>query len=259
MKKLLFLLLSFFLFSYGSIAENDCFPKKPEPARFVNNLSGTLTDTEVNELENILSNFEHSTSTQIVVILINDLCGYHESQYAYEIGQRWGVGQKNKNNGVVILVKPTGGAGEKAVFISVGYGLEPVIPDAIAKRIVENEMIPNFKNGNIYQGIFNATEKIMGLASKEFTADQYYKKDYSPILFPLIPILFFILIFVLRTRRYSKRNNIPFWIAWSLINASRKSHRGSWGSFSSGGGSFSSGGSSFGGGSFGGGGAGGRW
>ena len=86
-----------------------------------------------------------------MVVVVNDLCGMDKAMYATDLGQAWGVGRKGKDNGIVILIKPTGGKGQRRTFISVGYGLEGVIPDATAKLVVENEMIPNFKNRQFFR------------------------------------------------------------------------------------------------------------
>ena len=82
---------------------------------------------------------------------MDDLNGMDDASFAVGILNNWGVGQKGKNNGIVILVKPTGNSGERKLFISVGYGLEGAITDLQTKHIRENEIVPYFKQKQFYQ------------------------------------------------------------------------------------------------------------
>ncbi|MBR4391221.1 MAG: TPM domain-containing protein [Bacteroidales bacterium] len=231
-------------------------PSKPVPPRLVNDFTSTLTTSQVNSLESMLVNYNDTTSTQILVLLVNDLQGYSVDQYATEIGHSWGVGQKGKNNGVVILVKPNTGHEKGKVSISTGYGLEQYITDATAKRIIEKEMIPEFKNGDYYAGIVNAVHVIMDLCSGKFSQD-----DYANDGIPLWLILIIIIAIAIILTRFSDNNG---------QNYTGGGHRTIWipmgGGF--GGGSFGGGHSGgfggggfggFGGGGFGGGGASGSW
>ncbi|MEI7597005.1 MAG: TPM domain-containing protein [Bacteroidota bacterium] len=231
-------------------------PEKPNPQRLVNDFSQILSSEEVNQLEQKLVAFNDSTSNQIVIVIIDDLGGMDKAQYATELGHKWGVGQKDKDNGIVILVKPSGGQGERGAFISVGYGLEGAIPDLAAKQIVDNEMIPNFKSNNFYKGLDDATTVLMKLAAGEITAANYKKKkSFSPML---IGIVLFIIIMIIssftKARSYAHNNDTSFWAALFLMSSMRSSG-GSWNDFNSGSGGFGG----FGGGDFGGGGAGGDW
>ena len=137
----------------SSPASAQDIPARPEPPRLVNDFAGILTSDEIQNLEQKLVIFNDSTSTQIVVVIVKSLNGYDYNEFAYKIGQAWGVGQKGKNNGAVLLVKPKYPNEKGEACIQTGYGLEGVIPDALAKRIVTNEMIPNFKAGNYYAGV----------------------------------------------------------------------------------------------------------
>ncbi len=128
-------------------------------------------------------------NTKEAVVTVTELCGYDPATFSFELGERWGVGQKKFDNGVVIMVKPFGGQGQRHAFIAVGYGLEAVIPDAIAKRIVELEMIPEFKKKNFDQGILNGVVNVMSLASGEYTASEYAKRSKGGRT-PFLPILF---------------------------------------------------------------------
>lgn len=250
-------------------------PSRPVPPRLVNDLAGVLSDSEVQQLESKLVAFNDSTSTQLVVVTVKSLNGYDKNEFAYRIGQSWGVGQKGKNNGAVILVKPKYQGEGGQVAIQTGYGVEGAIPDALAKRIVENEMIPRFGEGNYYQGINAATSTMISLLKGEFTAEQYKqraKKNSGPagiFIAMVILVIVFVLIRGSRSGPHSVGRSIPFWTALWMLGSMGGGSRGSWNNFSSGSGGFGGGGGGFGGGgggfggfgggSFGGGGAGGSW
>ena len=266
------LLLLFFFATLTAFAADDCIPKSPNPPRLINDFANLITPATEKQLEQVLITFNDTTSTQIAVVTVNDLCGYDAASFAYEIGESWGVGNANFNNGVVLLVKPKRGQSKGYAFIATGYGIEGVLPDATAKRIVENEMIPAFKQNNYEKGILQGLVTIMEITGGEYSANHYNKSKAKP--FPVIPflfILFFIAIMLMstvsRARRYAHRNNLGLWTALWLMGSSSSRHRGHYNHFTSGGGGFGgfgggSGGGGFGGfggGSFGGGGAGGSW
>lgn len=257
MKKLI-ILLSSLLFSIAITAQENCLLDQEPVQELVQDYAGVLTPSQEEALKQSLIAFNDTTSTQILIVTVNDLCGYDKAEFTYTLGEKWGVGQKGKDNGVVIMVKPHGKTGDRHAFIAPGYGLEGVLPDATAKKIVEYEMIPFFKQEKFYEGIEAAATIVMKITSGEFSADEYSKtsiKSFLPILFGLIVFIIIIAVQARRTRQYANDNGLTFWAAWSLMNAAGRSHGGSWGNFNSGGGSFGG----FGGGSFGGGGAGGSW
>ncbi len=246
-------------------------PERPSPPRLVNDFANVLSAKQVRALETKLVRFNDTTSNQITIITVKSLGDYTPSMFAYEIGEKWKVGQKGFDNGIVLLVKPKLSASDRGrAYIAVGYGLEPVIPDAIAKRIVDNEMVPYFKQNDYYGGINQATNVLMKFAAGEISKDGYEKKPETPAVFSLLPfIIIFIIIIMIRRSGGSqgiggRSSNNSLWTALligSMMNNS--SHSGSWGGFSGGSGGFGGGGGGgfggFGGGSFGGGGAGGSW
>ena len=253
------------LFGFPGLMHAQDIPEPPNPPRLVNDLAGILPPELAQTLENKLVTFNDSTSTQIAVAIVPSLNGYEKMDFTYRLAEKWGVGQKGKNNGIMIMVKPKTATERGEAFIAVGYGLEGVVPDAITKRIVDNEMIPYFREGNYYQGIDAAVNTLMSLTKGEFTAEQYAKGQQSSPYALLIPVIILAVVFFLirsgRARSHSIGKSIPFWTAfWLLGSMGRGSHSGSWNNFHSGGG-FSGGGGfgGFGGGSFGGGGAGGSW
>ena len=244
-------------------------PNRPSPPRLVNDFTNTLTSSQVNSLEYKLRNYNDTTSTQIAVVFVNDLQGTTAADFAYQIGEKWGVGTK-ENNGIVILVKPKNET-KGEVFISVGYGLEQYVPDALAKRIIENQMIPAFKYNDYYSGVYNAIDSIIKLASGGFTSDKSTEGDSEAALIFIIigmaaMILYIKLANKVGTTISSRKDDSSFWrtLFWlSVLNNNSNRHRhhhNHWNNFSGGSGGFGGGGfSGFGGGSFGGGGAGGSW
>ncbi len=245
-------------------------PDRPSPPRLVNDLVGLLGNQQNNHLERKLVAFNDTNSTQIAILIVDDLKGYDIADYAQRVAQKWGVGQKKYDNGAIIVLKPKKATSKGDVNIDVGYGLEPIIPDITAKRIIENEMIPRFKHEDYFGGLDAATDVMMSLAAGQFTADQY--KDRSEGgggLGFLVPFIVMIIVFSMINRRRGnyydstgkKSSSLPFWTALWLGSAMGGSRGGSWGNFSSGSGGFGGGGGfgGFGGGGFGGGGASGSW
>jgi uncharacterized protein len=239
-------------------------PPKPEPPRLVNDFTNTLSDLEADQLENKLVAFNDSTSTQIAVVIIRTLDGYPISDYAFQLGEAWGIGQARNNNGALLLIAME----DRELFIATGYGLEGALPDARAKRIVENDIKPFFKQEQYYAGINKGTDQMIAAVKGEYKEPvQRKSKERGLPLFAII-IIFFVIMFLSRifgAKQHARVNNIPFWTAWMLLNAARRksnSGGGGWGGggfggFGGGGGGGGFGG--FGGGSFGGGGAGGKW
>jgi uncharacterized protein len=252
-------LISCFLFLASPIRADD-FPARPNT--LVTDFTNTLSGEQQRSLESALVAFNDSTSTQIAVVIMKSVGSYDISDYATQLLTRWGIGQKAKNNGILILVAKD----DRKVFIATGHGIEGALPDALCKRIVNNDIVPNFKSGNFYEGIAAGVGSIMGLVKGEFTADQYMKRGQQGTPWVVIFLILFIFIIVIASRissanKYSSMNGVSFWTAWMLMNAASGRSSGSWGGFSGGGGFGGGGGGfgGFGGGSSGGGGAGGSW
>ena len=249
--KLTFLFGLLFVLLATGITLKAQLPSPPNPPRLVNDYTGTLTATQINTLERKLVAYNDSTSTQILVLIVDDLQGYSIEQYATEIGHNWGVGQKGKNNGAVILVKPKKGSERGQVNINTGYGIEEFVTDATAKTIIEREMIPAFKEDDYYTGIDNAVNVIMDLCSGKFTQDDYAKDEGFPLWLIILIVIAIVIIFSkIEGQNYSRGGSRTIWIPTGGFGG---------GGFG-GGGSFSGGGfGGFGGGGFGGGGASGSW
>ena len=256
--KRFFLLAGFCVVALGAFAQDNCIPSKPEPARFVNNFSKEypefLSSGEAESLENKLQQFNKETSNQIVIVIVDDLCGYDANEFSTRLGQQWGVGQGKFDNGVVVMIKPTGGAGQRDAYIAVGYGLEGVIPDITASQILDHEIIPRFQAGDFYYALDGATDVLISLAKKEYAFSDYQKsssKNWTPLMIFLV--IFIVYVFLsFRRRGYSVSRGGRTYYGGGFS--------GGFGGFGSGGGfGGGGGGGSFGGGSFGGGGAGGKW
>ena len=254
-------------------------PPQPDPPRLVNDFAGVLTTEQVNELEHRLVAFNDSTSNVICVVIVNDLGDYSAAEYAYEIGDKWGVRDKKFSNGVVILIKPSspkGGDGD--IYIATGYDLEGVLPDAACKRIIEQQFIPELKQGNYYEAIVKGLDVILPAVAGEINVARDDSED-GAFLAGFVFFLFLMIIILIISASKSSHNrkggkgsgdndnedllNAIFW--GSLLS---NGHRGGGGFSGSsgfgggfGGGGFSGGGfGGFGGsGGFGGGGAGGRF
>lgn len=255
-------LFSIVLICCLGILQAQPIPPAPNPPRLVNDLTGkVLQPDQIAHLEQKLVAYDDSTSVQIAVVIVNSLNGYEPAEFATELGRQWKIGNKKTNNGVVLLISIE--EGNRKVFIAPGYGLEGALPDITCKQIVENEIIPNFKQDNYYRGIDEATDAIIKATKGEYKAPAGYKnrgKGGSSAL--VFVIIFIIVIFILSSRggggggmasRRGYHDTIPpiFWFPGGGRGGSAGG--GGWG----GGGSGGFGG--FGGGSFGGGGAGGSW
>ena len=275
--KTVFLVAAVLLFVQGVVFAQ--VPARPKPERLVNDLAGIFTPREAAALEYRVAVFADTTSNQIAVVTVPELYGYDKALLAYEIGQEWGVGQKKFDNGIVILVKPKTRTSNGEVFIATGYGLEAVVTDAFARSVIENEIIPYFKQNDYYGGINAALNILMPVISGEISTDEYSASQEDGVL-PALVFMVFLGIFIFILAISSKGNNQnmgggnhrggrdftatdAFILGSILGNATGSRHRGGFGGGSFGGGSFGGGGfggfGGFGGGSFGGGGAGGSW
>jgi uncharacterized protein len=231
---------------------NAQIPQRPNPPKLYNDIDGLgfIDKTSEQEIEKRLQDFYHQTSNQICIVVVNDLRGYDASDFSFQIGNKWGVGSKEFNNGIVILIKPTGGQGQRDLFIAVGYGLEGAITDLATKYIRENDMMPLLKEGRNYEALIAAVNALELAAKGEYNKAV---KRSPPLKVKNIVIIAIIIIIVISVISRNSGGGGTY-------------TRGGWtGGRYYGGGGFSGGSSSgggfggFGGGSFGGGGSGGKW
>lgn len=253
-KAVLLIYLILILTGIGSAQSG--IPEIPVPPRLVNDFAQTLNPDQIQSLENKLVALNDSTSVQIAVVIVPTLNGYEKADFAQQLGQKWGVGGSKFNNGIVVLIKPKSTSENGEAFIATGYGMEQFIPDATALDIVNNEMIPFFKQNDYYGGINAATDVIISLVKGEFKAENYGKKKKGSSAF-IVLIIIIVIIFLI-SRKNNNHHTInrsgsggPIFFPWGGGGFGG----GSSGGFGGGGGGFGG----FGGGSFGGGGAGGSW
>lgn len=266
MKKFIALLLLVFL-TVALHAQQ--IPARPNPPRLVNDYANLLTPDQRETLERKLVAYDDSTSNQVAVVIMESIGDYSPGDYATALGREWGVGGKEFNNGVIILITTGGQAGKRYVFIAPGYGLESAIPDITAKQIVDNELIPQLREGNYYRGINNAVDGIIRAAAGEYKAPDGYNKRGSKSgrsIFPVLIVMFIVIMIIARNSRgggggggmmsrRGYRSGPPIW--WFPTGGGGGG--GGFGGGGFGGGSSGGGFGGFGGGSFGGGGAGGNW
>ena len=256
----IFLLVVLAAFSLKSIAQD--IPKPPNPPRLVNDFTSTLTFDQLQALENKLVEIDDSTSTQIAVVIVNSTGGVDVADYAIKLGREWGVGGKEFNNGVVLLIAKN----DRKLNISTGYGLEGSLPDITASHIIDDVIVPNFRGNDYYRGIDEGTDAIIKAVKGQYNVPRTKAKGSKGGILPFI-IMLIVIIFLLSSRGgggkggqfMSRRGSrgLDAFILGSLLGG-----RGGGGGFGGGGfGGNSSGGGfgGFGGGSFGGGGASGGW
>lgn len=254
-----------YLSSFGLSAQD--IPEPMVPYRLVNDFADIFTPVEEQALEQKLRAYNDSTSTQIYVVSVTDLGGYPASDYAFRLGEKWQIGQRSKDNGAVILIKPKIGNSRGQAFIATGYGLEGRINDAYAGRIVRNEMIPYFMEDDYFGGANAAVDAMIARLSGEFTADPKEEEGGIPLILIIIIIIVIIMILSSLSKggdqhidRGGHRTGSPPIFFPPMTGGRRSGGFGSGGGF---GGGFGGGGmggfGGGGGGRFGGGGAGGSW
>ncbi len=258
-----FLALGLVWLGLGASAQD--IPQKPVPPRLVNDNAGILVQSEINELERKLVAYNDSTSTEIAIVIVKTTGDYDISEYGLKILRDWGIGSK-KNNGVLILAAMD----DRRIRIETGYGMEGSIPDAVAFGIINKIIKPAFQQGHYYQGLDEATDKIIAAAAGEYKGvprSSREGKGGGSIFGIIIFIIIILIIFGSRGggggrggRVMSRRGDSVFGgILGGMIGSSLGGGGGSsWGG--GGGGGFGGGGfGGFGGGSGGGGGASGSW
>ena len=163
----------------------------PSLTKIVTDNANIFTSTELTTLREKLKKFEANTTNQLVIVTIKSLNGESIESYALETFNRNKLGQKNIDNGVLIIFSNT----DRKVRIEVGYGLEGILTDVTSSRIIQDIMIPEFKNKQYYAGINLATDKIIELIENPALLEEFNKESKMPLLGTLI-LVFFLLFFV---------------------------------------------------------------
>lgn len=250
-------------------------PPSPSPS-YIADRSNVLNPATRNTLNGQLAQFERETSNQIVVAIEPNLPRTETLEsYANKLFNHWQIGQKSRNNGVLLLVI----TGQRELRIEVGYGLEGTLPDATAKRIIDNDIVPRFRNGDFDGGVQAGVNSIIAATKGEYRGTgklvtEQQKRDFLKkfifAVFVIIVIIITILGLIFKPlygSSYSSRGYTPWWaqacitisdivihILINILTSIASGGRGGGGGSRSGGGGFSGGG-----GSSGGGGASGRW
>ncbi len=243
------LLAGFMTLAASAFAADLKFP--PLTGRVVDD-SGILSASTVGQLNEMLAQHERTTGEQIVVVTLDSLQGHSIEDYGYQLGRFWGIGQKGKNTGVILIIAPH----ERKVRIEVGYGMEGRLTDAQSRVIIDSKILPQFRSGDFNAGVLEGTASILHTLGDDAAAAIHPESQgkqatqvsdnnqaiWSPFIFWLF-IAIMLLVFLRRSRSpYLMRRGGPFY-----------------GGGGFGGGSSDGGGFSGGGGSFGGGGASGSW
>lgn len=213
--------------------------------------AGVLDATDRAALTESLAGLETKTTDQLVVVTLKSLQGTAIEDYGYQLGRRWQIGQKDKNNGVLLIVAPN----ERKVRIEVGYGVEGTLTDAITKIIIENSILPQFKAGDFPGGIKRGVEDVIqvltgdaeGLQQRiaQNSAPGIKRPDAKiPVWLGIVLVLggIGLLIFCATTRGAVCQAILQILLLMLLSGRRRSSRGGS--SWAGGGGSFGGGGSS---------------
>ncbi|ERP85420.1 methanol dehydrogenase [Alcanivorax sp. P2S70] len=221
-------------------------PTFPELSGRVVDEAGLLTPAQTQSLTQALAGAEQNTSNQVVVVTLSDLQGYDIADYGYQLGRHWGIGSKDNDNGVLLIVAPN----DRKVRIEVGYGLEGSLTDALASVIIQQEILPAFRQGQFYGGIQAGVTAILAAIKGEYAGTRQPRQKVSGLkalgILAVMIVLTFLLSFGGGGGRGGRRGGFMF-LPMPM------------GGGGFGGGGFGGGGFGGGGGGFGGGGASGGW
>jgi len=256
--------LIFILFSTQFVTAQTIQPR-PNPPVAVNDFGNFLEPFQREALEKKIRDYNDSTSSAIVIVTVPDLQGYDIAVLALKYMREWKPGIADRDNGVIILVSKA----ERKARIETGYGMEGVLPDVTAKHIIEERMIPAFKQNDYYRGFDNAVDAIILAAAGEYKATPKKNKGRGGIPFQTIIVIAVILFLLIgrgggrggggsyMSRRGSRGlGGLPWFIVGSMLGGGGRGGGFGGGGFGGGGGGGFGG---FGGGSGGGGGASGGW
>ncbi len=224
----------------------------PRPEGRVTDQTRTLSPDEVAALDGKLAAFERDTTNQIAVLIIPSLEGDSLEDYSIRLAEKWKIGQKGRDNGVILLIVKN----DRKVRIEVGYGLEGALPDSVAGSIIRNEIGPRFRGGQFYQGIQAGIDAIIAATRGEYKArPERRSRSMFGAWLPFL-IVFAFIIFVMLASSQARRRNYhsggsrgwssgggffgggPFWGGGGFSGGSGG------GGFSGGGGDFGGGGAS---------------
>ncbi len=255
--KSIFSFLILFVVCHVSFAQFEV-PPKPKLQTSVYDYVELLSSSQKHNLEQKLIRYSDTTSTQIVIAIINSTEGENINFLGAKWGQEWDIGQEKEDNGVLILLAKN----DRKIAINTGYGVEHLLTDAMSKRIIERDIIPYFKQNNYYGGLNRGSDAIFEVLNGEYHGTRKSTNEFPiGLIFILLFIFIIILISISKNKRGGSNNRGNRTTGTDILEAIILSNmgRGSYKRGSSGWGGSGGFGGGFGGGGFGGGGASGSW
>jgi len=222
----------------------ECLAIPPIPDVFVNDYAGMLDASDREALERKLQDYETSSSSQVMVATFPSLEGETLEDFSIRLADKWRPGQKTRENGVILLVIKE----DRKVRIEVGYGLEGVLTDAATRSIIQDEILPHFREGDYKGGIFAGVDAIMAISKGEYQGSVQHRIWGSPTLKIILQILFYLIILYVFARARNSTSRRTYGSGGYYGGYWGGGGGGSWGGGGGGGGGFSSGGGGFGGG-----------
>jgi uncharacterized protein len=188
-------------------------PDFSKPVGLVNDFAGILTESQLKQVTEIAENLKRDTTAEIAIVTVKTIKPYTLEEYSVRLFEKWGIGRRGKDNGVLLLVTME----ERKIKIEVGYGLEGVLPDGLCGEIIRNYIIPEFKKGDFGQGVLDGAKEIASIVSgkgynktssgdvQDFTKEvhskvQRYSRKYKVLI--IVIAIFLSMLFPNRRRRY---------------------------------------------------------
>jgi uncharacterized membrane protein YgcG len=161
----------------------------------------------------LLEDYERTSSIEIAIVLMHTLDGYPIEDYAFQLGEKWGIGKSGTDNGALMLISVE----EHKLWVATGYGLEGSLPDGLVHRIIKNDIVPNFQQNNYHGGLRAGVEAIMLATKGEYKGQKKINPVKTTGLIVLILFIFIIVWLVkgVQVRNYAKMNHLSFWAAWA--------------------------------------------
>lgn len=183
---------------------SSAFAEPPIPAltgRVVDQ-AGILDASTIEAITSQLAGYESSTGNQVVVVTLSELKGYPIEDWGLALGRGWGIGQKGKNNGVLLIVAPN----DRELRIEVGYGLEGDLPDATANTIIDSEIVPYFKRGDMKGGVRAGVNAILAALGGKYTptklASSTSGDEFPAAAFSVFAFIFIVIVLINVRRDY---------------------------------------------------------
>jgi uncharacterized protein len=229
--------LLFLVFTVSLFAQK---PEVPTLTTWANDFTNTLSPDQISSLNSKLKTYSDTTSNQVIFLMISSLDSYPLEDFSYEVAKQNKIGNQKNNNGVLLLIVKN----DRKIRIEVGYGLEGILPDALAGSIIRNVIKPYFMKEDYYSGINAGTDAIFAAIAGEYHADNKPAKEKSFPYMPFLSILIFILFSIFRGGRGRRGGGFMYLGGFGGSGGGFGGGFGGGGGFSGGGGSFGGGGSS---------------